>query len=106
MKYRYLYKIRGKLSHKNKKLDALNDKLKEIGAGFTLKYGADEPIDLMNFTMDTKINTGTGNPERLPEGWQEKALSVIVSQFARHDIEVRDAYFELVDEFEIKEEEE
>lgn len=105
MKYRYLYKIRGKLSHKNKGLDALNNKLKEIGAGFTLKYGTDEPIDLMNFTMDVKINSGTGKPERMPDGWQEEALSVIKTQFERHQIILSDAYFELVDEYGTEEEE-
>lgn len=103
MKYRYIYKVMGKLSHTSQKLEKLNEELSKIGAGFTLGMGTDKPIQLMSFQLDVSMKED--HTPIMPVDWQEEVLRTIKETMGRHQIILSDAYLEIKDKFEIKEEE-
>lgn len=104
MKYRYLYVVKSKIAHKSGKLDELNLALTDAGAGFTLEYKTDDLVEVMNFNLDISLKDG----ERavFPVDWQEELIETVKEVFERHQLVLSDTYLELVDKFELKEDEE
>lgn len=103
MNMKFLYRVKVKIKSGELGLEEINNNLKKMGAGFTLKQYTDDFIDFANLSITVKLDKD-GKPN-MPADWQDTYLNVIKNTCERHHLILGDMYLELIDKYETEEEE-
>ncbi len=81
---KYLYTLKANISLDNfRTIEELNNKLKEMGAGFGLKAQTNKKISILNMEIDTPEN-----PEEKREEWEGEYIQIVLDHFLKEGIKL------------------